>query len=156
MGIEVWTTQTTSCKIVEALDEKKDLCCFKSLLPFSLRFKVVPPSFEHGPVLLATFIRGGRGSQAQNHGQVIYAKIRYSVSSTFATGCSGHQGENERQRKKKVNRKTYNRASIKRVTKKFLEVSGGSRARQRQRIMYNKVCSTSKVVFSPNYWQTDF
>ena len=27
------------------------------------------------------------GSQAQDHGQAIYAKIRYSVSSTFATGC---------------------------------------------------------------------
>ena len=27
-------------------------------------------------------------SQAQDHGQAIYAKIRYSVSSTFATGCS--------------------------------------------------------------------
>ena len=28
------------------------------------------------------------GSQAQDHGQAIYAKIRYNVSSTFATGCS--------------------------------------------------------------------
>ena len=28
------------------------------------------------------------GSQAQDHGQAIYGKIRYSVSSTFATGCS--------------------------------------------------------------------
>ena len=28
------------------------------------------------------------GSQAQDHGQAIYAKIRYGVSSTFATGCS--------------------------------------------------------------------
>ena len=27
-------------------------------------------------------------SQAQDHGQAIYAEIRYSVSSTFATGCS--------------------------------------------------------------------
>ena len=27
------------------------------------------------------------GSQAQDHGQAIYAKIRYSVSSTFATDC---------------------------------------------------------------------
>ena len=33
-------------------------------------------------------IRAGGGSQAQDHGQAIYAKIRYSVSSTFATGCS--------------------------------------------------------------------
>ena len=28
------------------------------------------------------------GSETQDHGQAIYAKIRYSVSSTFATGCS--------------------------------------------------------------------
>ena len=56
--------------------------------PSSLPFKVVPPSFEHGLVLLATLIRGGGGSQAQDHGQAIYAKIRYSISSTFATGCS--------------------------------------------------------------------
>ena len=42
-------------------------------------------------VLLATLIRGGGGSQAQDHGQAIYAKIRYSVSSTFATGCSDCQ-----------------------------------------------------------------
>ena len=35
------------------------------------------------------------GSQAQDHGQAIYAKRRYSVSSTFATGCSvlDSQGE---------------------------------------------------------------
>ena len=54
-------------------------------------FKVVPPSFEYGLVLLATLIRGGGGgggSQAQDYGEAIYAKIRHSVSSTFATGCS--------------------------------------------------------------------
>ena len=31
------------------------------------------------------------GSQAQDHGQAIYTKIRYSVSSTFATGCNIEQ-----------------------------------------------------------------
>ena len=31
------------------------------LSPSSLPFKVVPPSFEYGPVLLATLIRGGGG-----------------------------------------------------------------------------------------------
>ena len=36
--------------------------------------------------------------------------------------ASGHKGENERQRKK-VNRNTYNISSIKRLTRKFLEVS---------------------------------
>ena len=56
--------------------------------PSSLPFKVVLPSFEYGLVLLATLIRGGGGSQAQDHRQAIHAKIRYSVSSTFATGFS--------------------------------------------------------------------
>ena len=32
-------------------------------------------------------------SQAQDHGQAIYAKIQYSVSSTFATGCSSPSDE---------------------------------------------------------------
>ena len=46
--------------------------------PSSLPFKAVPPSFKHGLVLLATLTRDGGpgGSQA------------YSVSSTFAAGCS--------------------------------------------------------------------
>ena len=38
--------------------------------------------------MLATLIRGGEGSQAQDHKQAICAKIRYGVSSTFAAGCS--------------------------------------------------------------------
>ena len=44
-------------------------------LHFSLPFKVVPPRFEHDLVLLATLIRGGGGSQAQDHDQAISAKI---------------------------------------------------------------------------------
>ena len=46
--------------------------------------------------------------------------------------ASGHQGENERQRKK-VNKNTYDISFIKRVTRKFLEVLVFSRAKQRQR-----------------------
>ena len=37
--------------------------------------------------------------------------------------ASYHRGENERQRKEKVNRNTYNILPITRVTRKFLEVS---------------------------------
>ena len=55
--------------------------------PSSLPFKVVPLSFEYGLLLLATLIRVEGGSQAQDHGLAIYGKTRYSVSSTFATGC---------------------------------------------------------------------
>ena len=83
---------------VETLRRENDLSWFKSLLVTGLwakiltsllpPFKVVPPSFEHSLVLLATLIRGGGGLQAQDHKQAICAKIRYGVSSTFAAGCS--------------------------------------------------------------------
>ena len=42
--------------------------------------------------------------------------------------------ENERQWKKKANKNTSDISSIKRVTRKFLEVSRCSRAKQRQRM----------------------
>ena len=49
---------------------------------------MVPPSFEYGILLPASnFDKGKGGSQGQDHGQAIYATIRYGVSSTFATGC---------------------------------------------------------------------
>ena len=57
------------------------------------------------------------------------------------------EGDNERQRKKVNNRTTYNISSIKRVTRKCLEVSRCRRAKQRQRIVQKKVFSTYKVVF---------
>ena len=56
-----------------------------------------------------------------------------------------HRGENKRQRKKKVNRNTYNILPIKRVTRKFLEVSLCSCAKQRHRHMQKK--PKKKVVF---------
>ena len=58
------------------------------------------------------------------------------------------QGEDERQWKK-VNGNTRDISSIKRVTKKFLEVSRCCRAKQRQtKEMYKKVCCTWKVAFA--------
>ena len=56
------------------------------LLPPS-PFKVVPPSFEHGLVLLATLKRGGGGSRAQDHEPFVGEARWATVSSTFATGC---------------------------------------------------------------------
>ena len=47
---------------------------------------------------------------------------------------------------KKVNKNTSDIPSIKRVTRKFLEVLRDSRAQQRQK-MYKKVCFTCKVSF---------
>ena len=80
--------------------------------------------------------------------------------------ASCHQGGNERQRKN-VNRNTYNTSSIKRVTRKFLEVSRCSRAKQRQRSVpkkranlflqiRKKVCYTCKVFFFLLIRPTDF
>ena len=59
--------------------------------------------------------------------------------------ASGDQDENERQWKK-VNKNTYDIFSLKRVTRKFLEVSRCSRAKQRQK-MYKKSVFTCKVAF---------
>ena len=48
---------------------------------------------------------------------------------------------------KKVSENTYDISSINRVTKKFVEVSRCSRAKQRQRNVQKKMCCTSKVAF---------
>ena len=58
---------------------------------------------------------------------------------------SGHQGENERV--KKVNNNRYDISSIKRVTRKFSEVSRCGRAKQRQR---KKKCATRAKFFFAN------
>ena len=52
-----------------------------------------------------------------------------------------------RGRGKKVNRTTYNISSIKRVTRKFLEVSRCSRAKHRQRNVQKKGSARAKLVF---------
>ena len=52
---------------------------------------------------------------------------------------SCQQGEHERQ-EKKMNRNTYSISSIKCVTRKFLEISRCSRAKQRQRYVQKKAC----------------
>ena len=56
------------------------------------------------------------------------------------------QGENERQLKK-VNENTYGISSIKRETKKFLEVSRCSRPKQRQRNVQIKCAERAKLLF---------
>ena len=48
---------------------------------------------------------------------------------------------------KKVNGTTYNISSIKRVTRKFLEVSRCSRAKQRQRNVQKKCAARAKLFF---------
>ena len=56
--------------------------------------------------------------------------------------ASGHQGENERQRKKSQ------QEHIKRVTRKFLEVSHCSRAKQRQRNVQKRMLHVQLGVFA--------
>ena len=60
--------------------------------------------------------------------------------------ASGLQGENEWQRKK-VNRNTYNKSSVKCVTRTFLEVSRCSRAKQRQGNVQKKCAAHAKFLF---------
>ena len=62
--------------------------------------------------------------------------------------ASGHQCKVKMSgSEKKVNEKTYDFFSIKRVTKKFLEVSCCSRAKQRQRNVQKKCAARAKLLF---------
>ena len=63
--------------------------------------------------------------------------------------ASGHQCKVKMSgSEKKVNEKTYYISSIKRVTKKFLEVSRCSRAKQRQRLKCTEKCAArAKLLF---------
>ena len=49
---------------------------------------------------------------------------------------------------KKMNKKTYDISSIKRVTSMFLEVSLCSRAKRRQRNVQNKCAASAKLFFA--------
>ena len=62
--------------------------------------------------------------------------------------ASGHQWKVKMSgSEKKVNENTYDISSIKRVTKKFLEVSRCSRAKQRQRNVQKKCAARAKLLF---------
>ena len=60
--------------------------------------------------------------------------------------ASGHQAKKERQRKKE-NKTTYNISFIKRVTRKFLEVSGCRLARPRQKDVQKKCAARAMLFF---------
>ena len=59
---------------------------------------------------------------------------------------SGHQGENERV--KKVNNNRYDISSIKRVTRKFLEVSRCGRANNGKEMYKNSVLHVQSCFFA--------
>ena len=62
--------------------------------------------------------------------------------------ASGHQCKLKMSgSEKKVNENTYDISSKKRVTKKFLEVSRCSSAKQRQRIVQKKCAARAKLLF---------
>ena len=60
--------------------------------------------------------------------------------------ASGHQGKKER-RRKNVNRTTYKISSIKRVTRKFPEVSRCRLAKQRLRNVQKKCAARGKLTY---------
>ena len=63
--------------------------------------------------------------------------------------ASGHQCKVKMSdSEKKVNENTYEISSIKRVTKKFLEVSRCSRVKQRQRNVQKKCATHAKLLFA--------
>ena len=63
--------------------------------------------------------------------------------------ASGHQCKVKMSgSEKKVNEKTYDISSIKRVTKTFLEVSRCSRAKQRQRNVQKNVLHVQSCLFA--------
>ena len=61
--------------------------------------------------------------------------------------ASGHQRKVKMSDSEKVNENTYNISSKKRVTKKFLELSHCSRAKQRQRNVQKKCAARAKLIF---------
>ena len=74
--------------------------------------------------------------------------MKFCSSGEKMRNASGNQGEksDSESKNRKRTRTTFN-SSIKRVTRKFLEVSRCSRAKQRQRNVQKKVCCTCKVAF---------
>ena len=90
---------TTSCKSVETLPCKNDLSYFKSLLVTRLwdiiLSSLLPPIQSCSSkfwtwwwsCIASNFVDGWRGDRKHKI-MAIYAKIWYSVWSTFATGCS--------------------------------------------------------------------
>ena len=62
--------------------------------------------------------------------------------------ASGHQSQVKMSgSEKKVNEKTYDISCIKRLTKRCLEVSRCSRAKQRQRNVQKKCAARAKLLF---------
>ena len=62
--------------------------------------------------------------------------------------ASGHQYKVKMSgSEKNVNKNKYDISSIKRVTKKFLEVSRCDRAKQRQRNVHKKCAARAKLLF---------
>ena len=72
--------------------------------------------------------------------------MKFCSSSEKIRNASGHLGENERQWKK-VNKNTYDISSIKRVARKFLEVSCCSLTKQRQRNVQKWCAARANLLF---------
>ena len=82
----------------------------------------------------------------KNKGDIFCWKKFCSGGEKMRDAC-GHQGDNDRQWKKKVNKNAYNISSLKRVTRKFLEVSCCTCAKQWQRNVPKKCAARAKLLF---------
>ena len=77
---------------------------------------------------------------------------KFCSSGNKMRNSSGHQCKVKMSgREKKVNEKTYDISCIKRLTKRCLEVSRCSRAKQRQRNVEKKCAAQAKLLFCQLY-----
>ena len=96
MALEVWRTQISSCKNVEACPRKNNLSCFKLLLVIGLwdiiLTSLLPPiqscssKFWAWSCIASNFDKGWSHHKHKIMDRSFMPK--YSVSSTFATVCS--------------------------------------------------------------------
>ena len=116
----------------------------KSKIPDRLGF------FRH----MTTRLQGRQGSRARakkqrRHFFVGRTTWKFCSGGDKMRNASGHQCKVKMSgSEKKVNENTYDISSIKRVTKRFLEVSRFSRAKQRQRNVQEKCTAHAKLLFA--------
>ena len=100
--------------------------------------------------------KGDRGLEREMKKQMRHFFVgrtagKFCSALTKVGNASGHQCKvkmsGSEKKKKKVNENSYNISSTKRVTKKFLEVSRCSCAKQRQRNVQKKFAARAKLLF---------
>ena len=91
---------------------------------------------------------GARDKKQRRHFFVERRTLKFCSGGNKMRNASGHQGKVKMSGNgKKVNKKTCDISSIKRVAKKFLEVSRCGRAKQRQRNVQKKCAARAELLF---------